>query len=56
MICNEADGTDAAGLKFGKIIDGMKHYTSEQIESAKKGRPFGGLRRPPSIEAVDHGN
>ena len=34
MICNESDGTDAAGLKFEKIIDGMKNYTPPQIEAA----------------------
>ena len=34
MICNESDGTDAASLKFEKIIDGMKNYTVEQIEEA----------------------
>jgi len=34
MICNESDGTDAASLKFEKIIDGMKNYTAEEIEKA----------------------
>ena len=34
MICNESDGTDAVGLKFGKIIDGMKTYTAEDITAA----------------------
>ena len=34
MICNESDGTDPASLKFEKIIDGMKNYTSEEIEAA----------------------
>ena len=36
MICNESDGTDAASLKFEKIIDGMKTYTVEEIEAALK--------------------
>ena len=34
LICNESDGTDETGLKFEKIIDGMKCYTEEQIEKA----------------------
>ncbi len=33
MICNESDGTDPAGRKFEKIIDGMKNYTAEEIET-----------------------
>ncbi len=40
MICNESDGTDAVSLKFGKIIDGMNNYTSEQIEAALKKAGF----------------
>ncbi|MBQ8930341.1 MAG: class I SAM-dependent methyltransferase [Oscillospiraceae bacterium] len=36
MICNESDGTDAAGLKYEKIIDGMKTHTVEEIEAALK--------------------
>ena len=40
MICNESDGTDAVGLKFEKIIDGMKNYTAEQIEAALKKAGF----------------
>ena len=40
MICNESDGTDAASLKFEKIIDGMKNYTAEQIEEALKKAGF----------------
>ena len=40
MICNESDGTDAASLKFEKIIDGMKNYTAEQIEAALKKAGF----------------
>ena len=34
LICNESDGTDAASLKFEKIIDGMKTYTVEDITEA----------------------
>ena len=40
MICNESDGTDAAGLKFETIIDGMKTYTEEEIEAALKAAGF----------------
>ena len=40
MIVNESDGTDAASLKFEKIIDGMKCYTAEQIEGALKAAGF----------------
>lgn len=34
LIVNEADGKDAATLKYEKIIDGMKVYTKGQIETA----------------------
>ena len=34
LICNESDGTDKTGLKFEKIIDGMKCYTAEEITAA----------------------
>lgn len=40
LICNESDGTDSAGLKFEKIIDGMKTHTAEQIETALKAAGF----------------
>ena len=40
MIVNESDGTDAASLKFEKIIDGMKCYTAEQIMDALKAAGF----------------
>lgn len=40
LICNESDGTDAAGQKFEKIIDGMKTYTGEQIGNALKAAGF----------------
>ncbi len=36
LICNESDGTDAAGIKYEKIIDGMKAHTAETIEAALK--------------------
>ncbi len=34
LICNESDGTDAAGTKFAKIIDGMQTYTPGEITQA----------------------
>ncbi len=34
MICNESDGTDPTSLKYEKIIDGMKNYTVEELETA----------------------
>lgn len=40
MIVNESDGTDETGLKFEKIIDGMKCYTTEEIETALKRAGF----------------
>ncbi len=40
MICNESDGTDPAGVRFEKIIDGMKNYTSAEIEAALKAAGF----------------
>ena len=47
MIVNESDGTDAAGRKFEKIIDGMKCYTAEQMEAALKAAGFSKVK-------VDH--
>ncbi len=47
LICNESDGTDAAGKKFENIIDGMKSHTAEAISSALKAAGF-------SEVAVDH--
>ena len=44
MICNESDGTDATGLKFEKIIDGMKTHTAEEIEAALKAVGFSEVR------------
>ena len=40
LICNESDGTDPTSLKFEKIIDGMKNYTAEDIETALKAAGF----------------
>ncbi len=40
LICNESDGTDPEGLKYEKIIDGMKTYTAEQIETALRTAGF----------------
>ena len=34
LISNESDGIDTTGLKFEKIIDGMKCHTVEEIETA----------------------
>lgn len=44
LICNESDGTDNVGQKFEKIIDGMKVYTGEQIESALKTAGFSDVK------------
>ena len=44
LICNESDGTDAAGTKYEKIIDGMKAYTAETIEAALKKAGFSETR------------
>ncbi len=44
MICNESDGTDAAGIKYEKIIDGMKSHTVETIEKALKKAGFSEVR------------
>ena len=44
MICNESDGTDAAGLKYEKIIDGMKVHTVETIEMALRKAGFSEVR------------
>ncbi len=40
LICNESDGTDAAGQKFENIIDGMKCHTAQEIEAALKSAGF----------------
>ena len=44
MICNESDGTDEAGLKYEKIIDGMKCYTADRLVSALKNAGFSKVR------------
>ena len=44
LICNESDGRDPAGLKYEKIIDGMKCYTAEEIEAALKAAGFSAVR------------
>lgn len=40
MICNESDGTDASGLRFEKIIDGMTCHTAGEIEEALRAAGF----------------
>ncbi len=40
MICNESDGTDAASKKFESIIDGMKCYTAQELETALRAAGF----------------
>lgn len=40
LICNESDGTDKTGLKFEKIIDGMKCYTAAEIGAALRSAGF----------------
>ena len=40
LICNESDGTDPTSVKFETIIDGMKNYTTQQIEAALKAAGF----------------
>ena len=40
LIYNESDGTDPTGLKYETIIDGMKNYTSREIEAALKAAGF----------------
>ena len=43
MICNESDGADDTGKKYEGIIDGMKCYTAEQLETALKAEGFSGV-------------
>lgn len=45
MICNESDGTDAAAIKYERIIEGMKCFTSEEIEAALRAAGFGEVKR-----------
>ena len=44
MICNESDGTDAAGIKYEKIIEGMKSHTVETIGKALTKAGFSEVR------------
>ncbi len=44
LICNESDGKDPEGLKYEKIIDGMKTYTAEQIEAALRAAGFSAVK------------
>ena len=44
LICNESDGTDKTGLKFEKIIDGMKCHTAEGLDAALRAAGFGFVR------------
>ena len=44
LICNESNATDTTGLKFEKIIDGMKCHTAEEIEKALKAAGFSKVR------------
>ena len=44
LIVNESDGTDETGLKFEKIIDGMKCHTPEAIRTALESAGFTDIR------------
>ncbi len=44
LIVCESDGTDEAGLKYEKIIDGMKCHTVPDIESALKAAGFSSVK------------
>ena len=44
LICNESDGTDETGLRFEKIIDGMKCYTAEELTAALRAAGFADVR------------
>ena len=44
LICNESDGEDQTGLKFEKIINGMKCYTAVQLEEALLAEGFSHLK------------
>jgi len=50
MIVNESDGMDETGLKFEKIIDGMKCHTAEEIEEALKSVGFS------KVKSTHHAN
>jgi len=44
MICNESDGMDETGLKYEKMIAGMKCYTVEQLTKVLKEAGFSKVR------------
>ncbi len=44
LIVNESDGMDETGLKFEKIIEGMKCHTVKEIEEALKIAGFSRIR------------
>lgn len=44
LIVNESDGTDKTGKQFESIIDGMKTYTAEELETALKDAGFASVR------------
>ena len=44
LIVCESDGTDEAGLKYEKIIEGMKCHTVQEIESALKTAGFSSVK------------
>ena len=47
LIVNESDGTDETGKKYEQIIDGMRCYTAEELETALRAAGFVRVR-------VDH--
>ena len=44
LICNESDGTDEAGLRVERLVDGMTCYTAEQLEAALKAAGFSAVK------------
>ncbi len=44
LICNESDGKDKTGTVFQGVIDGMKCYTAEQIETTLKSAGFSEIK------------
>lgn len=44
MIVNESDGLDGAGKRFEEMIDGMKIYTAEELETALKNAGFASVK------------
>lgn len=43
MVCNESDGMDASSQRFEAMIDGMRLYTAEDIETALGEAGFSGI-------------